>query len=91
MYVMIDEGHVGWKRKYFQYTGTLPPEPPKWMVAWYELCYWDMHLLLHEQLALGEFKDHFDYMLHQIFDGNGDCIICNLMSGTGLQSQQYVI
>lgn len=90
MYVTINstcEGHVPWKRKYFQYTGTLPLELLKWMVAWYRLWYHDMCLLLHEQLALVEFKDHFDYAPHQIFNGNGYCIICNLMSGNWVLKQ----
>jgi hypothetical protein len=90
MYATIDsihEGHVPWKRMYFKYTGILPVEPPKWMVARYELCYRDMRLLLHEQLSSGEFKDHFDYAPYQMFDSNGDRIICNLMSGDWASKQ----
>ncbi|KAM6491514.1 hypothetical protein JOM56_013083 [Amanita muscaria] len=94
MYSTIDkirEGHVPWKRTYFQYTGALPPDPPRWMQEKYELCYRDLRLLLHKQLSSPDFRDLFDYVPYHLFSDAGDRYWSNLMSAEWAWKQADII
>lgn len=84
MYATIDsiqEGDIPFKTIYFKYSGTIPPNPPHWMIETYELCTRDSRILSHNQLATSDFFDMFNYKPYRQFDHTGDRIWSNLMSG----------
>lgn len=83
----IQEGDAPWKTIPFKYNGPLPENPPKWMLETYELCTRDSRLLLHQQLATGEFVDQINYVPYCQFQANGDRIWSNLMSADWAWSQ----
>lgn len=83
----IQEGDAPWKTIPFKYNGPLPENPPKWMLKTYELCTRDSRLLLHQQLATGEFVDQINYVPYRQFQANGDRIWSNLMSADWAWSQ----
>jgi hypothetical protein len=84
MYATIDsiqEGDVPFKTIRFKYAGTVPPNPPHWMIETYELCTRDSRILLHNQLATSDFLEMFNYKPYRQFDHTTDRVWSNLMSG----------
>lgn len=84
MYATIDsirEGSTTWRQAIFRYNGKLPKNPPHWMMEDYVLYYRDVEEVLHEQVGTPEFDGEFDYVPFQEFDGGGDRVWTNLMSG----------
>ncbi|KAF9538821.1 hypothetical protein CPC08DRAFT_738828 [Agrocybe pediades] len=76
MYSTIDEiqeGDTPFETVHFQYAGTLPPNPPLWMTATYELCTRDSRTLLHNQLATTDFAHDFSSRPYRQFNAKGDC------------------
>ena len=76
----IQEGNAPWKTIKFKYNGPCPPTPPKWMLETYELCTWDLRILLHQQLVTTNFSDKIDYVPYRQFNAKGDRTWSNLMS-----------
>lgn len=86
MYRTIDaikEGPAPWKIIKFQYTGPLPPgTPPKWMLETFELCFRDPRIVLLNQIAMPDIRDHFNYVPYMQFNGKRNRVWSNLMSGS---------
>ncbi|KAF9552778.1 hypothetical protein CPC08DRAFT_768043 [Agrocybe pediades] len=94
MYSTIDEiqeGDAPFETVHFKYTGTLPPNPPSWMTATYELCTRDSRTLLHNQLATTDFARDFSSRPYRQFDSKGDRVWSNLMSGDWAWNEADVI
>jgi hypothetical protein len=84
MYATIDTIQVGslpFKSFPFRYTGPKPSLPPHWMEQEYELNARNVLDVVREQLATPDFKDQFNYVPYKEFNGKGECIWSNMMSG----------
>lgn len=85
MYETIDSiqnGDAPWEVIKIKYTGPKPErDVPAWMEETYELCTRNVRQVLHNQLATADFKDNFDPSPYQQFNGQGDRVYSNLMSG----------
>jgi hypothetical protein len=90
MYATIDrvqQGSNPWKATTFRYQGALPRNPPKWMIQGYELMSRDIRSILHTQIACTDLNGHWDYVPFMEFDGSGDRVWTNLMSGEWVAKQ----
>jgi hypothetical protein len=84
MYETIDQIQAGpapFRSYHFQFSGTMPPTPPKWMTQTYELHARDPQLVLQQQLATPEFADKFTPTPYRRFQPDSQWVISNLMSG----------
>lgn len=84
MYATIDSiktGALPFKTFTFQYTGPKPLTPPRWMEQVYELNTRDVLEVIREQLATPDFNGHIDYIPYKEFNGKGERVWSNLMSG----------
>jgi hypothetical protein len=84
MYVTIDSiqtGSLPFKTFKFYYTGLKPPMPLHWMEQAYELNACNVLAVVREQLATADFSKQFDYVLYKEFNGKGEHLWSNLMSG----------
>ncbi|KAF8882197.1 hypothetical protein CPB84DRAFT_1851357 [Gymnopilus junonius] len=76
----IQEGDAPFKTIYIKYGGTLPDNPPAWMMQTYELCTWDSRILLHHQLATTDFVDGFSTKPFCRFNHKGKHVWSDLLS-----------
>ncbi|KAH9069689.1 hypothetical protein EDB83DRAFT_2505890 [Lactarius deliciosus] len=84
MYATIDTIKIGslpFQTFMLQYTGPKPLVPPCWMEEVYKLNTRDILEVVQEQLATSDFKSQFDYVPYKEFNGRGECVWSNLMSG----------
>ncbi|KAH6868892.1 hypothetical protein BKA70DRAFT_1211207 [Coprinopsis sp. MPI-PUGE-AT-0042] len=84
LYSTVDEiqaGSAPFKTVYFQYSGPLPSNPPKWMTQKYELCVRDTRQVIKNTLATANFANEFDTQPYRQFHSNADRIYSNLLSG----------
>ncbi|KAH9029736.1 hypothetical protein EDB84DRAFT_1562744 [Lactarius hengduanensis] len=84
MYATIDTIEIGslpFQTFMFQYTGPKPLVPPCWMEEAYELNTRNILEVIQEQLATSDFKSQFDYVPYKEFNGRGERVWSNLMSG----------
>ncbi|KAI9450796.1 hypothetical protein BJY52DRAFT_1125681 [Lactarius psammicola] len=84
MYATIDAiqtGSLPFKAYSFSYTGPKPSTPPRWMEQTYELNARDVLSIIREQLATPDFKDQINYAPYKEFNGKGERVWSNLMSG----------
>ncbi|KAI9429814.1 hypothetical protein H4582DRAFT_1791653, partial [Lactarius indigo] len=84
MYATIDSIKIGslpFKAFVFQYTGPKPTVPPRWMEEVYELNTRDVLDVIREQLATPDFRGQFNYVPYKEFNGKGERVWSNLMSG----------
>ncbi|KAI9430281.1 hypothetical protein H4582DRAFT_2113894 [Lactarius indigo] len=84
MYVTIDSIKIGslpFKAFTFQYTGPKPTVPPHWMEEVYELNTCNVLDVIQEQLATPDFRGQFNYVPYKEFNGKGEHVWSNLMSG----------
>lgn len=85
LYASIDAirpGAAAWKLFKVKYEGPRPPgTPPKWMTETYEFCLRDTRVVLHQQMAMTEFKDKVNYTPYMQFNPDGKRIYSNFMSG----------
>ena len=79
----IQEGLAPWITHKLRYTGPKPTEGPipAWMEEEYELNSRDALQLLEIQISDSEFDGKFDYGPFEEFDGDGNRVYSNLMSG----------
>ncbi|KAF9545513.1 hypothetical protein CPC08DRAFT_730082 [Agrocybe pediades] len=94
MYTTIDKiqaGDAPFETVQFKYTGVLPPNPPSWMTATYELCTRNSRKLLHNQLATSDFASDFSTRPYRQFNYEDDRVWSNLMSGDWAWNQADVI
>jgi hypothetical protein len=77
----IQQGDNPWKSVSFRYRGPLPRNPPTWMTKKFELVTRDICHVLREQIACTSFDGHWDYLPFRDFNGAGDRVWTNLMSG----------
>ncbi|KAF9471433.1 hypothetical protein BDN70DRAFT_820001, partial [Pholiota conissans] len=79
LYNIIDSMQVGeapWRTYIFVYSGPKLPIPPRWMEEPYELNTRGVLTVLEQQL-----DTQFEYTPYQEFDGRGDRLYSNPMSG----------
>ncbi|KAF9480698.1 hypothetical protein BDN70DRAFT_992500 [Pholiota conissans] len=79
LYNMIDSMQVGeapWRTYIFVYSGPKPPILPRWMEELYELNTRAILTVLEQQL-----DTQFEYTPYQEFDGRGDRLYSNPISG----------
>ncbi|KAH8980296.1 hypothetical protein EDB86DRAFT_2835417 [Lactarius hatsudake] len=84
MYATIDTIKIGslpFQTFTLQYTGPKPLVPPCWMEEVYKLNTRDILEVVQEQLATPDFKSQFDYVPYKEFNGRGERLWSNLMSG----------
>ncbi|KAI9432273.1 hypothetical protein H4582DRAFT_1793839, partial [Lactarius indigo] len=84
MYATIDSIKIGslpFKAFAFQYTGPKLTVPPCWMEEVYELNTRDVLDVIQEQLATPDFRGQFNYVPYKEFNGKGERMWSNLMSG----------
>ncbi|KAH8977368.1 hypothetical protein EDB92DRAFT_1808774 [Lactarius akahatsu] len=84
MYATIDTIEIGslpFQTFTLQYTGPKPLVPPCWMEEAYELNTYNILEVIQEQLATSDFKSQFDYVPYKEFNGRGERMWSNLMSG----------
>ncbi|KAH9045906.1 hypothetical protein EDB83DRAFT_2507473 [Lactarius deliciosus] len=84
MYATIDTIKIGslpFQTFTLQYTGPKPLVPPCWMEEVYELNTRDILEVVQEQLATSDFKSQFNYVPYKEFNGRGERVWSNLMSG----------
>jgi hypothetical protein len=84
MYVTIDSiqtGSLPFKSFKFHYSGPKPLTPPHWMEQTYELNTRDVLAVVREQLGTANFSKQFDYVPYKEFNGKGERLWSNLMSG----------
>ncbi|KAF6755243.1 hypothetical protein DFP72DRAFT_811830 [Ephemerocybe angulata] len=94
MYETIDKiqhGGAPFRTVKVRYAGPLPENPPSWMTQEYELCYRDSRQVLHNQLATADFASDFDPAPYRQYQGNGERIWSNLMSGEWAWRQADII
>jgi hypothetical protein len=92
--VNIDAIHQGsnlWRTTPFCYQGKLLGNTLKWMTQSYELVMHDICSVLHTQIGCTEFKGHWDYVPFMEFDGGGDCVWTNIMSGKWVAKQAVCV
>jgi Plavaka transposase len=84
MYANIDaiqQGSNPWRTMLFRYQGKLLGNTLKWTTQSYELVTRDIRSVLHTQIGCTAFKGHWDYVPFMEFDGGGDRVWTNIMSG----------
>ena len=84
MYETIDSIEIGslpFKTFAFQYTGPKPSTPPSWMEQEYELNTHNVVEVIQEQLATPDFASQINYVPYKEFNGKGERVWSNLMSG----------
>jgi Plavaka transposase len=91
LYAAIDTIQYGdspWKTYCIQYQGPRPPgTSPKWMTETYKLCTRDSRQVLQNQLATTQFEGKINLIPYRQFDGKGQRVWSNLMSGDWAWSQ----
>jgi hypothetical protein len=84
MYETIDQIQQGdnpWKSVPFCYKGPTSEKPAKWMTQKYVLVTRNIRHLLHQQIACTDFDGHWDYIPFKEFNGTGNRVWTNIMSG----------
>jgi Plavaka transposase len=84
LYSTVDEIQAGgapFKTVYFQYSGPLPTNPPKWMTEKYELCVRDTRQVIKNTLSTSDFANEFNPQPYRQFHSNDDRMYSNLLSG----------
>ena len=84
MYDTIDEiqdGDAPFETVNFRYNGPMPPNPPSWMTATYELNVRNARTVVRDQLANEDFNGSFNTTPYQQFTANGERIWSDLHSG----------
>ncbi|KIO14690.1 hypothetical protein M404DRAFT_118735 [Pisolithus tinctorius Marx 270] len=92
----IPYGDCPWQSFSVKYSGPLPKDPPSWMLADYDVWYQDLLSLLEQQFGNPEFADAINYAAKVSFtdvltDENGQCEVCDLMSGQWAWDQSELI
>ncbi|PSR76460.1 hypothetical protein PHLCEN_2v8435 [Hermanssonia centrifuga] len=77
----IPFGDAPWTSFKVRYTGDLPPNPPPWMTAEYEVSHRDPLVCVRNMLANPDFADEFDVAPYREYDPSLKRQYTNLMSG----------
>jgi hypothetical protein len=77
-----DIGGRPWKSFEVQYSGVIPEaDAPEWMSATYEVWYRDPVQVFADLLGNPDFKSEWDAAPLRQYDGSGERVWCNFMSG----------
>ncbi|KAI9572558.1 hypothetical protein HD554DRAFT_2167612 [Boletus coccyginus] len=71
--------------------GTVPEDPPSWMLADYDVWYRNPLRILEQQIRNPEFANGIDYAAKVVTDENGRREVCDLMSGQWAWDQSELI
>ncbi|KAJ3516412.1 hypothetical protein NMY22_g14214 [Coprinellus aureogranulatus] len=77
----IPYGDIAWEGFKVKYDGPLPPNPPAWMNAEYEVWYRDPLAVMEAQLGNPELAEHMDWAAKELKGENGKRQYVDLMSG----------
>ncbi len=78
---LIPFGDAPWTSFKARYTGVLPPDPPPWMSAEYEIAHRDPLVCVRNMLANPDFADEFDVAPYREYDHLLKRQYTNLLSG----------
>ncbi|KAI9065785.1 hypothetical protein FKP32DRAFT_1567193, partial [Trametes sanguinea] len=88
----IELGDVPWKAFHVTYSGPRPAENvPKWMTQTFVVWFRDPRLVLHRQLGNPDYVNQVDYTPKHVFNGDGDRVFQDVMSGDWSWKQADII
>ncbi|PSR92366.1 hypothetical protein PHLCEN_2v4724 [Hermanssonia centrifuga] len=88
---LIPFGDAPWTSFKARYTGDLPPDPPPWMSAEYEIAHRDPLVCVRNMLANPDFADEFDVAPYREYNHLLKRQYTNLLSGDWAWDQADII